>query len=137
VGGVGTGFNSDELADILERLRPLRLKSRPSMKAIERAPRKAVWVRPVLRAEVKFHGWTADGQLRHARFLGWREDRKPAKGRKMARKTAPQTGKPVRSGSRTARRSAKLRAVPASITHADRVVFPDIGLTKGDVASYY
>jgi bifunctional non-homologous end joining protein LigD len=137
VGGVGTGFNRDELADILERLRPLRLKSRPSMKAIERAPRKAVWVRPVLRAEVKFHGWTADGQLRHARFLGWREDRKPAKGKKMARKTALQTSKPVRSASSTARRSAKLRAVPASITHADRVVFPEIGLTKGDVASYY
>jgi bifunctional non-homologous end joining protein LigD len=138
VGGVGTGFNNDELADILERLRPLRLKTRPSMKAIERAPRKAVWVEPVLRAEVKFHGWTADGQLRHARFLGWREDRKTAKGKNMARKTPSQTGKPVRSAGTTApRRSAKLGAVPASITHPDRAVFPDVGLTKGDIASYY
>jgi len=134
VGGVGTGFNNDELADILERLRPLRLKSRPAMKAIERAPRKAVWVEPVLRAEVKFHGWTADGQLRHARFLGWREDRKPAKGKKMVRKPASQTGKPARSAGK---RSTKLRGVPASITHPDRVVFPDVGLTKGDIASYY
>jgi bifunctional non-homologous end joining protein LigD len=131
---VGTGFNNDELADILERLRPLRLKTRPVMKAIERAPRKAVWVEPVLRAEVKFHGWTADGQLRHARFLGWREDRKSAKGKKMARKPASQTGKPARSAGK---RSARLRGFPASITHPERIVFPDVGLTKGDIASYY
>jgi len=137
VGGVGTGFNADELADILEKLRPLRLKMRPAMKAIERAPRTAVWVEPVLRAEVKFHGWTADGQLRHARFLGWREDRTPAKGKNMARKTASQARKPVRSSDSTPRRSAKLRAVPASITHPDRMVFSDVGVTKGDIASYY
>jgi len=56
----------------------------------------------------------------------------------MARKTPSQTGKPVRSAGTTApRRSAKLGAVPASITHPDRAVFPDVGLTKGDVASYY
>ncbi|MGH6874506.1 MAG: DNA ligase D, partial [Aestuariivirgaceae bacterium] len=137
VGGVGTGFNYDELADIMERLKPLRLKSRPSMKAIERAPRKAVWVEPVLRAEVKFHGWTGDGQLRHARFLGWREDRIPAKGRKMARKTATQAGKSTSAGTAARRRSTKLGAVPDSITHPDRVVFPDVGLTKGDAAAYY
>jgi bifunctional non-homologous end joining protein LigD len=136
VGGVGTGFNADELADIETRLKPLRVKQRPALKAIERAPRKAVWVKPVLRAEVKFHGWTADGQLRHARFLGWREDRRIATGRSMARKTASQTSKP-RASSRERRGSAKLKGVPAGITNPDRVVFPEVGLTKGDIASYY
>lgn len=34
-------------------------------------------------------------------------------------------------------RPAKLGPVPASITHPERVIFPKVGLTKGDVASYY
>jgi len=34
-------------------------------------------VRPDLVAEVQFRGWTGDQLLRHASFLGLREDKKP------------------------------------------------------------
>jgi bifunctional non-homologous end joining protein LigD len=34
-----------------------------------------VWVRPELVAEVVYHGWTSDDQLRHASFKGLREDK--------------------------------------------------------------
>ena len=41
-------------------------------------PRKAVhWAKPELVAQVAFTEWTRDGQLRHPRYLGLRED-KPA-----------------------------------------------------------
>jgi bifunctional non-homologous end joining protein LigD len=36
------------------------------------------WVRPELVAQIRFVEWTAEGRLRHAAFLGLRED-KPAK----------------------------------------------------------
>lgn len=75
-GGVGTGFDRRELTSALQMLNNLRRPSPPSLlRGSEKAPRKTVWVEPKLRAEIAFQGWTADKQLRHARFLGWREDR--------------------------------------------------------------
>jgi bifunctional non-homologous end joining protein LigD len=35
------------------------------------------WVKPVLLAQVRFVEWTADGHLRHAAFLGLRDDKSP------------------------------------------------------------
>ena len=35
------------------------------------------WVRPELDAQVGFSEWTPDGKLRHPRFLGLRDDKRP------------------------------------------------------------
>jgi bifunctional non-homologous end joining protein LigD len=35
------------------------------------------WVRPELVAQVGFGEWTPDGKLRHPRYLGLRDDRRP------------------------------------------------------------
>ena len=135
VGGVGTGFDSEELEKTREVLESLKRPSRPPVTGLEKAPRKAIWVEPVLRAEVEFQGWTSDGQLRQARFLGWREDRSPGRNVMPSRKN----GKHAESKSRMrpSKRSSKLPPVPDTITHAERVIFPQAGLTKGDAASYY
>ena len=37
------------------------------------------WVKPKLVAQVRFVEWTIDDHLRHAAFLGFREDRAPGK----------------------------------------------------------
>ena len=42
-------------------------------------PRRAHWVRPKLVAQIGFAEWTTEGRLRHARFLGMRDDKPPAK----------------------------------------------------------
>jgi len=34
------------------------------------------WLKPVLVGEFEFTEWTADGHLRHSRFIGLREDKK-------------------------------------------------------------
>jgi bifunctional non-homologous end joining protein LigD len=136
VGGIGTGFDSDELNETFKLLKSLARASRPDVSGLHRAPRKARWVEPVLRAEVEFHGWTGDGQLRHARFLGWREDRQVRKAKSMV-KTSTKRTVSAKSRSSSTGRPAKLASVPASITHADRVIFPQSGLTKGDAAAYY
>ncbi|HET6834626.1 MAG TPA: hypothetical protein VFH30_12205, partial [Acidimicrobiales bacterium] len=46
------------------------------------------WVRPELVAEVAFTEWTTDGRLRHPRFVGLRDDKRP---RDVARE-APEGG---------------------------------------------
>jgi len=35
------------------------------------------WVRPALVAEISFVEWTRDGSLRHASFMGLRDDKRP------------------------------------------------------------
>ena len=41
-------------------------------------PRGAHWTRPELVAQIGFAEWTNDGRLRQPRFLGLRDDKRPA-----------------------------------------------------------
>jgi bifunctional non-homologous end joining protein LigD len=38
--------------------------------------KECVWVRPEMVAEIEFAEWTPDGDLRHARFIALRDDKK-------------------------------------------------------------
>jgi bifunctional non-homologous end joining protein LigD len=76
-GKVGTGFD-DELLDRLSRRLARIERARPRF-SIGRLPRTGVhWVKPELVAQIGFTEWTRDGQLRHPRFLGLREDKRPS-----------------------------------------------------------
>jgi bifunctional non-homologous end joining protein LigD len=74
-GKVGTGFDRETLRDLARRLRPLRRDDPPFADAPRL--RDATWVEPRLVAQVGFTEWTADGRLRHPRFVGLREDKDP------------------------------------------------------------
>ena len=74
-GKVGTGFDRATLDDLGARLRPLQRDGSPF--ADEVKERSVTWVEPELVAQIGFSEWTADGRLRHPRYLGLRED-KPA-----------------------------------------------------------
>jgi bifunctional non-homologous end joining protein LigD len=76
-GKVGTGFDDRLLADLYRRLKAIERATPPF--AAAHLPRKGIhWVEPQLVAQIGFSEWTRDGQLRHPRFLGLRED-KPAR----------------------------------------------------------
>lgn len=73
-GKVGTGFDDETLRRLGRTLKSLEQDSPPF--TAERLPRKDVhWVRPQLVGQIGFTEWTRDGQLRHPRFLGLREDK--------------------------------------------------------------
>ncbi|MGZ3689458.1 MAG: non-homologous end-joining DNA ligase, partial [Bdellovibrionota bacterium] len=75
-GKVGTGFDHDLLRRLGEKL--ARLKTPVSPFAEDGLPRRSVhWVRPKLVAQIGFTEWTARGKLRHPRFLGLRDDKRP------------------------------------------------------------
>jgi bifunctional non-homologous end joining protein LigD len=77
-GKVGTGFTSDMLTDLRQRLSRLLSDQCPfSPKPTARLGRNVHWVRPELAAEVAFTEWTSDGKIRHPSFQGLRQD-KPA-----------------------------------------------------------
>jgi bifunctional non-homologous end joining protein LigD len=76
-GKVGTGFDQRELAALEKRLRLLE-RSTPSVSEAKGLIRKGVhWVRPKLVAQIGFSEWTPDGKLRHPRYLGLRNDKRP------------------------------------------------------------
>jgi DNA ligase D-like protein (predicted ligase) len=75
-GKVGTGYDTPTLIQLGKQLRELEIDSRPFAEPVRE--KGAHWVRPELVAEVGFTEWTADGKLRHPRFLGLRDD-KPAR----------------------------------------------------------
>ncbi|MEW2521678.1 non-homologous end-joining DNA ligase [Actinacidiphila alni] len=75
-GKVGTGYDDRTLRELRERLDGLETGRSPFVDTVrERAPH---WAEPRLVAEVGFSQWTRDGMLRHPRFLGLRDDKRPA-----------------------------------------------------------
>ncbi len=75
-GKVGTGFSArqaEELRSNLEELTATDCPFTPPPDAF--SSRGARWIRPVLVAEIAFAGWTDDGKIRHASFVGRRTDK--------------------------------------------------------------
>ncbi|MGH6980806.1 MAG: DNA ligase D, partial [Stellaceae bacterium] len=125
-GHVGTGFTAKSATELRTRL--MRIKTaKPAYDAVPKEARAgAIWVKPDLVCEVEFSNWTSDGVLRHPSFKALRED-KPAK--TIVRETI---GGPPPKAAKSANTVAGV-----VITHPDRKIFPDSGVTKLDLARYY
>ncbi len=141
-GGVGTGFSDQVLGALRERLDGLA-GARPDGLVVEgEKPARAVrWVRPELVAEISFTDWSSDGRLRHAVFLGLREDKAA---REVVRdKAVPVEEEPVKKPEPAKGRIVMARAPKAAtteidgvhISHATRELWP--GITKADLAHYW
>ncbi|HZT51425.1 MAG TPA: DNA ligase D, partial [Stellaceae bacterium] len=134
-GGVGTGFTARSLAAIRRQLDRLARKTAPSPEIAKAAPRGAHWVAPELVAQVRFSEWTADGLLRHPSFQGLREDKEAAEVvLEPPRPAAAPDPAPVRPAG-SARGQTEIAGV--RITHPDKLLYPDAGITKRDLAAYY
>ena len=126
-GRVGTGFSAATQADLAARMLPLVRKTAPA--PVPRADSRGVtWIEPQLMAEIRYAEETAEGILRHASFQGLRED-------KMPPRPEPAAAPTVRISRGGKGESRKIGGI--TITSADRVVFPDCGATKGEIAEYY
>ncbi len=144
VGRVGTGFDERTLADLSARLATLKTDKSPFAGKLDAAARRgATFVRPELVAEVAFAEFTADGSVRHASFLGLREDK--AAGEVVAEVPAA-TATPTILGKRGKAAADPTEPPPAPatpdrhgvrVTSPDRIVFPELGLTKGALVDYY
>ncbi|MBZ6377875.1 DNA ligase D [Pacificimonas flava] len=117
-GNVGTGFTNDDLDELAAKMKRLERKT-PPVKTDETSARLVTWLTPKLVAEVAFAEFTANGNIRHGSYLGLRSDKDAAS---VTPETAALAPKP---------------AVAISISSRDRVVFPDTGQTKGELADYY
>ncbi len=134
-GKVGTGFSGADLSSLAERFKPLQQKASPFVEVPAEERKDAVWLKPQLVCEVAYTDWTRDGRLRHPSFQGLRED-KPA--REVRRDVASEDSGAAREADMD-RPSKDANPVFAGITLSspDKVLYPDIGATKLDLAQYY
>jgi bifunctional non-homologous end joining protein LigD len=137
-GKVGTGFNAKLIQEMMERMRPLEIDK--ASVDVPRAERKgAHWIKPELVAEIAFTEMTDDGVLRHPSFMGLRED-KPAKD--VVKEVPQDTDKVTKQATHKDSKKSKAALATAEdlgieISSPERVIFPELGLTKKDLADYY
>ena len=137
-GKVGTGFNGDLIDELMEKMEPLATDE--AAVEVPRPDRKgAHWIKPKLVAEIAFAEFTSDGVLRHPSFIALRED-------KPASEVVREVPKPLDEASMKAkpkpasRAKAKARSAEdfgIEISSPERVIYPELGLTKKDLADYY
>jgi bifunctional non-homologous end joining protein LigD len=107
-GKVGAGYSEEVLARLLPRLEALRGAKAPFVDPPERSETRGVqWVVPELVLDVEYGELTDQGRLRQARFVGLHEP------------------DPVPD-----------RAAVVRLTHPDKLLYPERGLSKRDVANY-
>jgi bifunctional non-homologous end joining protein LigD len=125
VGRVGTGFSHAVAVSLFKRLQSASTPKSPfSDRLTADEARQVRYVRPDLVAEIEFRAWTADGHLRHASFRGLREDKNAAD--IVLETPKRQTGD-----------TPKRQKPAVTLTHPDRIYWPDQGVTKEGLADYY
>jgi bifunctional non-homologous end joining protein LigD len=123
-GRVGTGFSNQLAHDLMKALQALET-TQPKFKNAIALPnsRGVKWVKPQLVAEVEYRGWTSDNLLRQASFKGLREDKSPTEIR--------------REQVATASKRKEFSISDFRLTHPDRVLWDDAGITKEGLAEFY
>jgi bifunctional non-homologous end joining protein LigD len=129
-GKVGTGFDQSSLVSLARLLDRRAVKTPPFADAASIREKGVHWARPDLVCEIEFTEWTADGHLRHPSFKGLREDKDPAE---VVREVPRAVNEPTKKSAK----KKKKTTTPSLVTHPDRVLFPESGLTKGQLAAYY
>jgi bifunctional non-homologous end joining protein LigD len=140
-GRAGTGFTQKSQIQIRERLESIRSDTNPFVSVNTAERRGAHWVKPQLVAEVAFSTWTADNLVRQASFKGLRED-KPAEEVVREKPTGIPNARNARAAAKGGSESAPAvqpHASPAlpRMTHPDKVIDRDSGLTKQQLVTYY
>jgi bifunctional non-homologous end joining protein LigD len=123
-GRVGTGWSAAQAQRLKATLDKLKTGKPKLHNAVPDGQEKGVvWVAPRLACEVEYRDWTRDRLIRQSSFKGLRED-KPVE--EIGLEQAP---KPFRRKG--------IEAVAVKLTHPERILWPEPGLTKQGLADFY
>lgn len=142
-GKVGTGFHEHDLKELGDRLQQLEQAKSPFVDLQEKkgVVRTAHWIKPELVGQFSYANRTNEGRLRHASFQGLRED-------KAATEVTLDEPTPVAAATKQARKTAKSEVADTAkadadtfegvrLTHPEKVLYPEDGITKLELAQYY
>ncbi|MGH6934719.1 MAG: DNA ligase D, partial [Methylocella sp.] len=124
-GRVGTGWSQEQARSLRDELETIGAAKPPFAKPLPAGAEKGVrWAEPRLICEIEYRGWTEDRLLRAAAFKGLRDDR-PAED--IVLEELP--------------KRSRLRIPPdlggIRLTHPERILWDEAGITKQGLAEYY
>ena len=138
-GKVGTGFSQKTIQDLLSGLKKME-RDKPAYKDPPRgAAAKGVhWVEPERIVEIEFLEWTRENHLRQPSFKGLRQDKSAKSVTREWPKGEPRQHTPQRKKiSKPSIRKSGITVAGIRITNPDKILFPDQGKSKQDLAYYY
>ncbi|MCO8160688.1 DNA ligase D [Pseudomonas sp. 21LCFQ010] len=136
-GRVGSGFDGKTLRQLKQQLDALQRDSSPLCKPLSRElSRDVQWVEPQLVAEVQFAEWTRDAVLRQASFIGLRTDKPAAQ---VVREVARRAALPLVDEAQpdSSEQATKACVAGVAISHPERVIDPQSGVSKAVLAQFY
>jgi bifunctional non-homologous end joining protein LigD len=136
-GRLGTGFSNRQLEQLHAQLQKDEIAKSPfAPSAAMPGARGVHWVKPTLVVGVEYVERTRDGLLRQPTFAGIREDTEPeevvSSGANLEQAALAPAARPMRHASVDA---VEIAGIP--LTHPERVLYPEQGVTKLALARYY
>lgn len=110
-GKVGTGFSTQHLKAIYQKLKKLEVGQSP-FKSHSPKGNSLHWVSPKLVAEINFSNWTRDGLLRTPSFVALRSDKSP-------------------------KDITRENPIQHKFSHPEKVIFKKEAITKKEIADFY
>ncbi|MFV9657583.1 DNA ligase D [Pseudomonas sp. NY15366] len=138
-GRVGTGFGEASLKALHEQLRKLGRDESPLERKLTAAQARGVsWVEPQLVGEVEFAEWTREGIVRQASFIALRSDKPAAQiVREHPRTPGAAAEKQTKKAESSRKSSTKPVVAGVPISNPQRVIDPESGTTKLQLAQFY
>jgi bifunctional non-homologous end joining protein LigD len=158
-GRVGTGFTETMKRDLHRKMKPLFRKTSP-LKDEEKVRKghrwqkipqqeEIQWLRPVLVAQINYTEITEEGVFRHPVFSSLRDDKSPEDVQIETDKMDSDHSNRTSSGpittpyvaqqkeSKSKKFSITILKKTLLLSNLDKVLWPDQGITKGDMLDYY
>jgi bifunctional non-homologous end joining protein LigD len=131
-GRAGTGFDAETANTLFVKLDKIK-SDEPSVSGDlpAEARRNLIWTAPKLVAEIEFRGWTSANILRQASFKALRDDKLP---NEVVREVAVSPTEPQAPAEQP---PSSAPQTSVKLTHPDRVLWPQGGITKRALADYY
>jgi bifunctional non-homologous end joining protein LigD len=124
-GRAGTGFTDETALALRSGLESIETPQPKFKRPVDKVSLQNVrWVEPRFVADIQFRGWSPDKLLRQAAFKGIREDKAPKD--IVLEEPKGQVMKP-----------AGKTAIQVKLTHPDRILWPEDGITKQGLAEFY
>ena len=136
-GRVGTGWSAELATSLYAELDKIKAKKPALRNALPAGAEKGVvWTEPRLVCAVEYRDWTHEGLIRQSSFKGLRED-KPAHEISLESPHPSLPDRRGREGWGRAKMSSQSDIGKIKLTHPERILWPESGVTKQGLADYY